>query len=102
MARMSKELFDNSQAKSLRLQEERAMRPGRGSEYYWYISAAVSLVQMQFTSSKADSIKDQAAERVAKLFHKVLSLHDDPTEETLATEVRHHRNLGVGLGTNAE
>ncbi|KAH7386989.1 hypothetical protein DE146DRAFT_748074 [Phaeosphaeria sp. MPI-PUGE-AT-0046c] len=87
MARMAKEIFDNSQTKSLRLQEERAMRPGRGSEFFWYISAAISLVQMQFTISKANSIKEQAAERVARLLYKVLSLHDDPTEETLANEI---------------
>lgn len=97
MARMAKDIFDNSQAKSLRLQEERAMRPGRGSEFFWYISAAVSLVQMQFNAAaKAESIKEQAAERVARLFYKVLSLHDEPTEETLATEVSVVRYLDHG------
>jgi uncharacterized protein YcaQ len=89
MLRLAKQVFDDCVDKSLRLQEERAARTGRGSEYYWYISAAVSLVRKQFKPSQAEVIHRQAIDRVAKLLHKVLSLQDDPDEETLATEVSH-------------
>jgi hypothetical protein len=87
MARMAKQIFDECHEKSLRLQEERAMRPGRGTEYFWYVSAAISLVGIQFQPAQTDLLKRQAVDRIAKLLYKVLSLQDDPTEETLANEV---------------
>ncbi|KAF2031397.1 hypothetical protein EK21DRAFT_63366 [Setomelanomma holmii] len=87
MLRLAKQVFDDCAEKSLRLQEERAARPGRGSEYYWYTSAAVSLVRKQFKPTQAELMQRQAIDRVAKLLYKVLSLQDDPTEETLATEI---------------
>jgi hypothetical protein len=87
MARMAKQFFDECHEKALRLQEERAIRPGRGSEYFWYVSAAVSLVGMQFQPAQSELLKRQAVDRIAKLLYKVLSLQDDPTEGTLATEV---------------
>jgi len=35
----------------------------------------------------------QAIDRVAKLLYKHLSLHDEPSEETLATEVSYSTNV---------
>jgi hypothetical protein len=90
ISRIAKTIFDESVEKSLRLQEERVMRPGRGSEYFWYISAAISLVGIQFNPSQSDTLKRQAMDRVAKLLYRVLSLQDDPSDETLASEVRYH------------
>lgn len=87
MTRLAKQVFDDNKEKALRLLEERAMRPGKGTEYFWYVSAAVSLVDTQFQPSHSVTLKKQAADRVAKLLHKSLSLLDDPTEETLAIEV---------------
>ncbi|KAH5645189.1 hypothetical protein HBI51_111440 [Parastagonospora nodorum] len=87
LPRLAKQIFDDNKEKALRLLEERAMRPGKGTEYFWYVSAAVSLVETQFQPSQSDSLKRQAADRVAKLLHKSLSVLDEPTEETLATEV---------------
>jgi hypothetical protein len=87
MSRLAKLIYEESVEKSLRLQEERAMRPGRGSEYFWYVSAAVSLVGMQYDPSQSKVLQRQAVDRVAKLMYKMLSLQDDPSEETLATEV---------------
>jgi hypothetical protein len=87
MMRLTKQIFDESQEKALRLQEERAMRPGRGTEYFWYVSASISLVSIQFQTTKSEVLKRQAANRVAKLLYRVLALQDDPSEETLATEV---------------
>lgn len=86
--RLAKLFFDDACLETaLRLQEERAMRPGRGYEHYWYISAALSLAEMQFQPAQADELARKAVDRVAKLLYKVLSLWDDPSEETLATEV---------------
>jgi uncharacterized protein YcaQ len=90
ISRIAKTIFDESVEKSLRLQEERVMRPGRGSEYFWYISAAISLVGIQFNPSQSDTLKRQAMDRVAKLLYRVLSLQDDPSDETLASEVSYH------------
>jgi hypothetical protein len=87
MKRIAKQICDESQEKALLLQEERAMRPGRGSEYLWYMSAAVSLIGTQDKPSQSEAFKRKAVDRVAKLLYKVLSLYDDPTEESLATEV---------------
>ncbi|KAF2823880.1 hypothetical protein CC86DRAFT_395896 [Ophiobolus disseminans] len=87
MIRLAKLFFDDSVKQALILQEERAMRPGRGSEFFWYVSAAVSLTETQFRPSQADELTRQAVDRVSKLLYKILSLHDDPSEETLATEV---------------
>jgi hypothetical protein len=87
MMRLAKLFFDDSMAHALLLQEERAMRPGRGSEYFWYVSAAVSLVGTQYKPSEAEDLTRQAVDRVAKLLYRVLSLQDDPSEESLATEV---------------
>jgi hypothetical protein len=84
---LAKQVFDDSQEKALRLQEERAMRPGRGNEYFWYVSAAVSLVGMQSHPAQSEKLKRLAGDRVAKLLYKELSLRDDPNDETLATEV---------------
>jgi hypothetical protein len=60
------------------------MRTGRGSRYFWYVSAAVSLVDMHYEPTQA---KKQAVDRVAKLLYRTLSLLDEPSAETLATEV---------------
>jgi hypothetical protein len=87
MMRLAKLFFDDSMEHALLLQEERAMRPGRGSEYFWYVSAAVSLVGTQYKPSEAEDLTRQAVDRVAKLLYRVLSLQDDPSEESLATEV---------------
>ncbi|KAH7074655.1 hypothetical protein BKA63DRAFT_414367 [Paraphoma chrysanthemicola] len=87
MLRLAKQVFEDCVDKSLRLQEERASRTGRGSEFYWYISAAVSLVRKQFQPSQTETMQRQAIDRVAKLLHKFLSLQDEPDEKTLATEV---------------
>lgn len=87
MMRLAKIYFDDSKDKSLFLQEERAMRPGRGSRYSWYLSAAISLTATRFDASNAKKYTRQAGDRIAKMLRRVLSLYDDPTEETLATEV---------------
>jgi hypothetical protein len=87
MIRLAKIFFDDTMEQALFLQEERAMRPGRGCEHFWYVSAAVSLAGTQFRPSQAGDLTRQAIDRVSKLLYKVLSLHDDPNQETLATEV---------------
>lgn len=89
MMRFAKQIFDDTYETALRLQEERAMRPGRGMEFFWYVSAAVSLVGIQFKTTKAGALKRQAVDRISKLLYRVLALQDEPTEETLATEVGH-------------
>ena len=75
--------------KALRLQEERAMRPGRGSHKHWYLSAAYSLVSIQLDPHRVDICKREAVDRVARLLYKILSLQD-PSDEYLANEVSLH------------
>lgn len=88
MVLLAKGTFEDTSQKALRLQEIRPMQPGRGSEYLWYVSAAVSLVGLQIDPSKTETLKRQAVDRVSKLLYRVLSLHDEPDEWTLASEVR--------------
>lgn len=80
-------LFDDSMNKALRIQEERSARPGRGMEYLWYLSAAISLISLRRDPSKAEKFKHQAVDRMAKLLYRELSLLDEPSAESLATEV---------------
>lgn len=80
-------LFDDAMNKALRIQEERATRPGRGMEYLWYLSAAVSLINLRREPSKAEKFKHQAVDRMAKVLYKELSLLDEPSAESLASEV---------------
>jgi hypothetical protein len=87
MKRFAKQISDECQEKSLRLQEERAMRPGRGSQFLWYVAAAIGLVGTQYSPQRSEFFKLQAVDRVAKSLYTVLSLYGQPTEETLATEV---------------
>jgi hypothetical protein len=47
----------------------------------------VGLVNLQLEPSHADAIKLQAIDRVSRLLYKMLSLQDDPTEQSLASEV---------------
>jgi hypothetical protein len=100
MMRFAKQIFDDTHEFALRLQEERAMRPGRGTEYFWYVSAAVSLVGIQFKTAKVDVLKRQAVDRISKLLYRVLALQDEPTEETLATEVSHRSCTKASLDAN--
>lgn len=72
--------------KALRLQEERAMRPGRGSHMHWYLSAAYSLVSIKRDPVRVHVFRRQAVDRVAKLLYKILHLQD-PSDEYLANEV---------------
>ena len=72
---------------ALRLQEERAMRPGRGSHQYWYVDSACSLVGIKFEPSRTDALRRQAVDRVSRLLYRILSLQDDPSENYLASEV---------------
>ena len=97
MMRLAKLFLDDSIENALTLQEERAMRPGRGSEYFWYVSAAISLADTQFRPTQSEDMKRQATDRVAKLLYKTLSLQDDPGEETLATEVNYFLDTAMKL-----
>ncbi|KAF2868316.1 hypothetical protein BDV95DRAFT_500925 [Massariosphaeria phaeospora] len=84
VTRVARSLFDDALQKALRLQEERAMRPGRGSHQHWYCSAAYSLVGIKYDPANADVLKRQAVDRVSRLLYKVLSLQDDSSTEPMA------------------
>ncbi|CAO2649466.1 Nn.00g068510.m01.CDS01 [Neocucurbitaria sp. VM-36] len=86
-AQVARTIFDQSLHKAFRLQEERAMRSGRGYRACWFLSAAVGLVGMQFDPSQSESVKIQAIDRVSRLLYKMLSLQDGPDEQSLASEV---------------
>ncbi|KAF2181687.1 hypothetical protein K469DRAFT_670795 [Zopfia rhizophila CBS 207.26] len=84
---LAKSIFEDIMEKALRLQEERSMRPGRGTHQYWYISAASSLVRMRVDPARATILKQQATDEISKLYYKILALQEDPGEEYLANEV---------------
>lgn len=87
IAQVAKASFDHCVHKALRLQEERAMRPGRGGQQHWYLSAVVALVGLQYDPSQHETMKNQAIGRVSRLLYKMLSLQEDPSEQALASEV---------------
>jgi hypothetical protein len=89
---VAKALFHPSISSALRLQEERAMRPGRGSHNHWYLSAAYSLVCIKLDPLRSEVFRREAADRVAKLLYKILSLQDS-TDEYLANEVSYSLRL---------
>jgi hypothetical protein len=86
---VAKSLFHPSLSSALRIQEERAMRPGRGSHNHWYLSAAYSLVGIKLDPLHSEVFRREAADRVAKLLYKILSLQDS-TDEYLANEVSYY------------
>ena len=87
MAQVAKATFDRCLHKALRLQEERAMRPGRGSEQHWHLSAAVGLVGQQFDPSQSETVKLQLIDRISRLLYKMLALQEGPDKQSLASEV---------------
>jgi hypothetical protein len=85
--RVAKTIFDESIDKAFRLLEQRSLRPGRGNHQYWYLSAACSLVRIQFDPGRAQALEKQATDRVCKLWYKILSLQEESSEEYMAQEV---------------
>jgi hypothetical protein len=47
----------------------------------------MGLVNLQFEPSRAEAIKLQAIDRVSRLLYKMLALQEEPTEQSLASEV---------------
>jgi hypothetical protein len=85
--RVAKSVFDEIMEDTFQLLEERSLRPGRGDHQYWYLSAACSLVSIQFEPQRTQLLEREACDRVCRLLYKVLSLQDDPLEVSLAREV---------------
>ncbi|KAF1942115.1 hypothetical protein EJ02DRAFT_346248 [Clathrospora elynae] len=81
LAQVAKVTFDSCISKALNLQEERVLHVGRG------IGAAVGLVSLQFDPSQSDALKTQAIDRVSRLLYKMLSLQEEPSEQSLTSEV---------------
>jgi hypothetical protein len=88
IVRVAKAIFEESMDKSFRLLEQRSLRPGRGDHHYWCLSAAYSLVNIQFEPGRAQALERQATDRVCKLEYKKLSLRDEPLEDYIVQEVR--------------
>jgi len=88
ITRFVKPNFESTLDKALKLLEERCLRPGRGNHHYWVISAAISLVLIQFEPQKTLMLEKQATERVCKLLYRQLSLQDEESEDELVQEVR--------------
>lgn len=88
MSQVAKVTLDGCVRKALALQEECATRLGRGAQAYWYLSAALGLVGLQYDPLQSTTMKLQAVDRISRLYYKMLSLLDEPTEQSLASEVR--------------
>ncbi|KAF2854352.1 hypothetical protein T440DRAFT_273668 [Plenodomus tracheiphilus IPT5] len=84
---IAKATFDNCLEKALRLRNELVIRLGRGGHAFWYLSAAYSLVSMRYNPLQSATFKLQAVDRVSKLFYTMLSLLDEPNEQSMASEV---------------
>lgn len=65
--------FEPSIEKALKMQEEKIMRLGEGRNHYWFISAASSFVQAKISPESASAAKQQAVERVTRLFYSILT-----------------------------
>ncbi|KAF1953148.1 hypothetical protein CC80DRAFT_150507 [Byssothecium circinans] len=92
---LSKQIFTTTIPPSFLLLEERSMRPGRGTHQYWFLSAACSLVSIQFEpATRTKALERQACDRVCKLLYRVLSLQDEVVEGSGVCEVV----LGAGVG----
>ncbi|KAJ4302986.1 hypothetical protein N0V90_001877 [Kalmusia sp. IMI 367209] len=100
VTRIAKPVFHATFAKALRLLEERSMRPGRGNHHYWYISAAISLVTIQYEPENTRVLERQASDRVCKLLYQILSLQDEDGE-VLAQEVILGETSGAAMDTPA-
>ena len=81
-------MFEVSMDNAFRMLEQRSLRPGRGNHQYWYLSAACSLVGIQFDPGRTQALEKQATDRVCKLAYKILSLQDEDQEDDLGVEVR--------------
>lgn len=68
------------------LLSERALRPGRGFHQFWYVSAAACLVQIKLAPERAAFLKNQALERVTRLYHKVLAFREEDGDTGLLPE----------------
>lgn len=73
--------------KAFCLQEQRALRPGRGIHQYWFVSGAYSLSQVRRDPSQAIKIKEHALDRVSAVYYKILALQENPGEYYLVDEV---------------
>lgn len=62
---------------ALDLLEDRITRLGTGYTHYWYISSALSLVQSAITPNKSTAQKQQAVDRVARQYQRILDLQED-------------------------
>lgn len=88
IAQVAKVTVQNALHKALRLHEERATRLGCSTKPYWYLSAALSLVNIQYDTSQSATLKSHAIDRVSRLYYKMLSLQEEPNAQNSAREVR--------------
>lgn len=80
LSRVARPIFEATSDSSLRLMEERSMRPGRGNHHYWLLSAATSLVNIQYYPEKRAVLELEATERVCSLLYRVLALQEEHGE----------------------
>ncbi|KAJ4353791.1 uncharacterized protein N0V89_005521 [Didymosphaeria variabile] len=86
ITRIARPVSEATATASLRLLEERSMRPGRGNHHYWYLSAAISLVSIRFAEAdgkgeeEKEGLSREAGDRVCALLYRVLALQDEQGE----------------------
>lgn len=92
-SRIARPTFEATTNAALKLLEERSMRPGRGSHHYWYLSAAISLVQIQFAEAdgkgepEKKKLEREAGDRVCALLYRVMALQQEEGAEGDPAEV---------------
>jgi hypothetical protein len=87
VTRIARPIFESTKVGALKLMEERSLRPGRGNHHYWYLSAAISLVSIQYAPEQRSYLEEEAGGRVCNLLYRMLALQDDEGDEQPA-EVR--------------
>ena len=74
------------------------MRPGRGNHHYWLLSAATSLVGIQYDPEKRAALELEATDRVCSLLYRVLALQEEQ-EGDQPGEVVLEEATGVAMET---
>lgn len=70
--------FSSILNQAFKVLEEKCMRQGEGLYFYWHVSAAYGLVQSRLDHERSASLKLEATDRIAKLYHKILAFQEGP------------------------
>lgn len=85
---MIRATVDDYLPKALEVQQERTARIGRGEQQLWAISGMQGFLRTQYEPSQPDELRVQTVEGVPNAYNRLLSDVTEPTEQSVASEVR--------------